>query len=145
MQMNRTFVSPSTPYAYRSLAPASLKQRDLPSSTQIAWLLVRDSNSISNDDHTLLRQVQQHAQLQTVYTLAQRFVCMIKEGLVQELDTWIQDSELINVQQIQNFALGLQKDYDAIYAALATEWSNGQTEGQVQSLEIHQTENVRAR
>lgn len=136
VQMNRTFVSPSTPYAYRSLAPTSLKQRTLPSSTQIAWLLIRDPNSISNDDRTLLHQVQQHVQLNTVYTLVQRFVCMVKEGLVQELDSWIEDSGLTNVRQIQNFALGLQQDYDAVHAALAPEWSNGQTEGQVNRLKF---------
>ena len=136
MQMNRTFVSPSTPFAYRSLAPTSLKQRDLPSSTQIAWLLVRDPSSISNDDDILLRQVLQHVQLNTVYTLAQRFVCMIKEGLVQKLDAWIDDGRLIDARQVQNFALGLQQDYDAVHAALATKWSNGQTEGQVNRLKF---------
>ena len=136
MQMNRTTISPSTPYAYRSLAPSSVKLMGLPSSTQLAWLLVRDPMSISDDDQILLRQVQQHAQLNAVYAFAQRFVKMVKERLATKLDSWIADSKSIDVIQIQNFAWGLQQDHDAVYAALATEWSNGQTEGQVNRLKF---------
>ena len=38
--------------------------------------------------------------------------------------------------QLQSFANGLKKDYDAVKAGLTLEWSNGQTEGQVHRLKL---------
>jgi transposase len=42
--------------------------------------------------------------------------------------------ESCDVKKLQNFALGLRQDYNAIRAALTYEWSNGQVEGQVNRL-----------
>lgn len=38
--------------------------------------------------------------------------------------------------QIQSFAWGIRQDYAAVEAALATSWSNGQTDGQVNRLKF---------
>ena len=40
------------------------------------------------------------------------------------------------VSELQSFANGLKKDYDAVKAGLILEWSNGQTEGQVHHLKL---------
>ncbi len=40
------------------------------------------------------------------------------------------------IQASQNFATGLQRDYEAVKAALTYEWSNGQVEGQVNRLKF---------
>lgn len=37
---------------------------------------------------------------------------------------------------MQQFGLRLQQDYAAVEAALATEWSDGQTEGQVTRVKL---------
>lgn len=42
--------------------------------------------------------------------------------------------ENCGVKKLQNFALGLRLDYDAVRAALTYDWSNGQVEGQVNRL-----------
>ena len=61
---------------------------------------------------------------------------MFKNRVVDDFDLWIVDSESIGVIQIQNFVIGILADYDAVRAALATSWSNGQTEGQVNRLKF---------
>lgn len=48
-----------------------------------------------------------------------KFAGLVKEGLVS------------GIRELINFAKGLQIDRAAIMAALQTQWSNGQTEGQV--------------
>lgn len=71
-----------------------------------------------------------------MYALAQRFVHMVKQRLVDHLDPWLTDSALTSVLPLRHFALGIQQDYAAVRAALATPWSNGQTEGQVNRLKF---------
>ena len=70
----------------------------------------------------------------TAYQLAQQFMAMIRKRTVNMLDTWLEASTNSQIVDLQNFATGIQQDYRAIRAALETEWSNGQTEGQVNRL-----------
>ncbi len=71
-----------------------------------------------------------------MYSLVQQFVTMIKLRQVDQLDPWLSVCASSRVRQIQTFAIGIQQDYAAIYAALETTWSNGQTEGQVNRLKF---------
>ncbi len=47
---------------------------------------------------------------------------------------WIQDIKRCEFGPLVRFAYGLQKDVVAVTAAVETEWSNGQTEGQINRL-----------
>ena len=47
---------------------------------------------------------------------------------------WIQDIKRSRFGPLVRFAYGLQKDIVAVTAAVETEWSNGQTEGQINRL-----------
>src|SRR5712692_9985459 len=49
---------------------------------------------------------------------------------------WLDRVEKQGVPELQSFATGLKKDYDAVKAGLTLEWSNGQTEGQVHRLKL---------
>ncbi len=50
------------------------------------------------------------------------------------LDSWLNACAASNISDLMNFATGIRHDYAAVRAALATRWSNGQTEGQVNRL-----------
>jgi len=50
------------------------------------------------------------------------------------LDGWIDQSNTSKITALKSFAHGLTQDLEAIKAALSLEWSNGQTEGQVNRL-----------
>ena len=53
------------------------------------------------------------------------------------LDDWIQRTRDRAVpRQLRAFATGLGSDYAAVKAALTTNWSNGQVEGQVNRLKL---------
>jgi transposase len=47
---------------------------------------------------------------------------------------WIQDTKRCRFGPLVRFAYGLQKDIAAVSAAVKTNWSNGQTEGQINRL-----------
>jgi len=50
------------------------------------------------------------------------------------LDTWIARVRASEIADLQRFATGLLLDKAAVQAGLTLEWSNGQTEGQVNRL-----------
>jgi hypothetical protein len=51
-----------------------------------------------------------------------------------EVDTWIAVAQASDIAQLQGFAAGLLKDYDAVRNGLTLTWSNGAVEGTVTKL-----------
>jgi Transposase len=55
---------------------------------------------------------------------------------VEVLHRWLQEAQASGIAELRSFAAGIYRDYDAVRAALWTEYSNGQTEGQVNRLKL---------
>lgn len=108
----------------------------LPSVKKLAWLLVRDSETLDQREALVLQRIRQEPAMEHVYSLAQQFVKMIRQRVAAMLDPWLDACERSGVTNLRNFAEGIRKDYAAIHAALETTWSNGQTEGQVNRLKL---------
>lgn len=71
--------------------------------------------------------------MQQLYRLVQDFASMIRQRNAQPFDDWLQACETSNIRACQLFAQSLIQDYGAV---LSTDWSNGQTEGQVHRLKL---------
>jgi transposase len=69
--------------------------------------------------------------LRTVDQLVSDFGGMLRQRQGQHLDTWIAAAQASGVSQIQGFAAGLLKDYDAVRNGLTVAWSSGTVEGVV--------------
>ena len=108
----------------------------LPSVKKLAWLLIREVRSLSENERMTLRQIRQDPTVETVYALAQEFAMMVRQGSATMLDPWLSACQDSGVTNLQTFADGVKRDYDAIRGALDTYWSNGQTEGQVNRLKM---------
>jgi transposase len=135
LHLRRTEPAPTTPAPYRANQRRPASPTDLlPSSKQLAWLLVRAPDQLKTEEAALLEHICQDIQLSQLYSLAQQFVNMVKQRLADQLDLWLTACETFPAVQAQNFASGLRQDYAAVRAALETVWSNGQTEGQVNRL-----------
>jgi hypothetical protein len=107
------------------------------SASQAAWLLMKSPQELSAEEGLhceALRECCPDADI--AYTLAQRFVAMLKQREVDKLDPWLDDAQAGTVIQLRSFANGLRQDYDAVKAALIYEWNNGQVEGQVNRLKL---------
>lgn len=52
------------------------------------------------------------------------------------MDEWFTAVEGSSVVEFKNFAKGIRRDEAAVRAAMKTEWSNGQVEGQVNRLKL---------
>ena len=76
--------------------------------------------------------------------LVRRFVDLVRsngDGNLRRraptlLKLWIRDAGASGVQAVATFAAGLQQDGPAIRVALATPWSNGQSEGHITKLKL---------
>jgi transposase len=69
--------------------------------------------------------------------LAQEFGELIRQRRAAELDDWIMRAVASHVpRELRVFAKGLRSDCAAVRAALSSEWSNGQVEGQVNRVKL---------
>ena|SRR2546429_629910 len=50
------------------------------------------------------------------------------------LGRWLEEAKASGIKELQSLASGIYRDFDAVRAALATGYSNGQTEGKVNKL-----------
>jgi transposase len=74
--------------------------------------------------------------LQTVQALAQDFLEMMRKRIEPAFDDWYNRVQSSGSTELKRLAEGLLTDEAAVRAALSSEWSNGQTEGQVNLLKM---------
>ena len=61
---------------------------------------------------------------------------MLRERQGYRLDSWLKVVKEQGVAELQSFAQGLERDYDAVQAGLTLEWSQGAVEGHVHRLKL---------
>jgi transposase len=105
------------------------------SAREAAWLFIGNPRKLK------LRQVREleplrleDEELGHTYQLVQDFRTMVTQRQVSVLPRWLKEAQACGIPELKSFVAGIYRDYDAIRAALATEQSNGQTEGKVNKL-----------
>lgn len=68
--------------------------------------------------------------------VTQRFVGMVRNRDGSQFDAWLAAVEASDIRELRTFAAGLQRDGDAVRAALSEPYSNGQTEAQIHRLKL---------
>jgi transposase len=141
MRQRRQAVALTTPGPYREAVAAAIQTRAerskpaaLPSYKQLAWLVLRERDTLQPAEANTLRRICQDVQMAQTYQLAQQFQRMVRQRDASALDAWLDACTKSDVSDLVTFAAGLHQDGRAVHAALENEWSNGQTEGQVTRL-----------
>ena len=120
------------PQAATMVNREEVKTRRPPTARQVAhWMTFKQEQRLDWQQSYLDRLCQQDQQIAQTYELMQAFTTMLREREGERLDEWLDQVEKQGVSELQSFAQGLKKDYDAVKAGLTLQWSNGQTEGQV--------------
>ena len=118
------------------IAPARPTTR-VPSARRVACLLVRRPDQVSREERGYLsRLCDQEPRIATAYELAQEFAEMARERKGRVFEAWLTKATDSRITELRGFARGLLEDRAAVEAALSLEWSNGQTEGQVNKLKL---------
>jgi len=73
-------------------------------------------------------------EVRSVYTLLQAFLSMVRERKHERLRPWMEEAAKSGIPELKSFVGGIERDYDAVKAALRLPWSQGVTEGKVNKL-----------
>jgi transposase len=109
----------------------------VPSARRVAYLLIRRPDQVSDAERDYLsRLCDQDPTIATAYALAQEFADLARERNGQVFEAWLRKATTSGIAELRSFARGFLEDRVAVAAALTLEWSNGQTEGQVNKLKL---------
>ena len=124
---------------HKARSPAGSRD-DTPPSKRVAWWL---QGHLSADAEEAERQKAYLARLYTLAPvlkqageLAAEFAHLMKKRQRDKLDAWLEKALQSACNEVRLFAQGLRQDLPAVRNAFSSEWSNGQTEGQVNRLKM---------
>jgi transposase len=108
-----------------------------PSPRQVAWLLRRADDTpaaLTAAEHAYVtRLCEQCPALGTARALAAQFAAMCRTRDANALAPWLESAR---GTELRAFVTGIERDRDAVLAALCFRWSTSQVEGQVQRLKV---------
>ena len=100
-----------------------------------AWAVLRRPDRRGEEDRAMLAGLRRHSpDLDRAIELAEAFAALVRERAPERLDPWLQAAQDGPIAALRRFAKRLQADGDAVRAAVTLDWSNGQTEGQINRL-----------
>ena len=115
--------------------PATLTVREVCTPRQVAFWVTRDPDKLKPDQKDKLEQLLTLVpELLSARELAQDFRRLLMQHQPNQFDGWLARASQSMLTEFQGFAQGLIRDKDAVVAAIATTFSNGQTEGHVNRL-----------
>jgi transposase len=99
------------------------------------WAVLRRPERRSKEDRALLAELRGRSPiLDAAVGLAEEFAGLVRERKPERLDPWLKAAQDGPVAALRRFAKRLQDDDGAVRAAVTLDWSNGQTEGQINRL-----------
>ncbi len=109
------------------------------SARKAAFLLSRLPEDLSAGQQEELSAILAHCPAAAgIHCLATDFVAMVRNREAGRLDEWLQKAADCPVATLRSLSKGIQRDYDAVKAALSYSYSNGPVEGQVNRLQANQ-------
>jgi transposase len=104
---------------------------------QLAWLLQKHEDKLSEDETQLLKELIDVAPtLKTARALAHDFHELFIKKKAARVDAWLTRAKPSSITALQTFATGLQRELSAFKAALTLPWSNGPLEGNINKLKV---------
>lgn len=117
--------------------PEEVKKKRPPTALQVAhWITFKEDQRLEWQQTYLIQLCKADPQIAQACELIQEFTLMLRQREGERFDEWLRRVDEQGVSELQSFANGLRKDYEAVKASLTLEWSNGQTEGQVHRLKL---------
>jgi transposase len=108
-----------------------------PSGRRAAWWLIQAAGDLMPEERLFVEQfIGLCPEAARIQQLAQSFSQMVREQEASKFDHWLEAARQSEITEFQSFAEGLNKDREAVTAALRYTWSNGQVEGQINRLKM---------
>jgi len=105
-----------------------------PSARTIARLMTVGRDGLSKSQTVIVAAIERGApSLVHAREVIAAFQAMVRRRLLVDLDPWLERAQ---TSLVAPFANGIIKDKAAVSAAISSNWSNGQTEGQITKLKL---------
>lgn len=128
--------APLTVVVPSSLPPKREVTRRM-SPARASWLLFLPEERLTDRQREQRERLRGcHPDVEAAYQLVSAFVTMLAERRAADLEGWLRQATHSQLPELKRFARGLRRDEAAVRAALSSELSNGQTEGQVLRLKL---------
>ncbi len=110
-------------------------RRTMPNFRVVAfWLAKEPDRRIPDEQQWVEAATAAQPHVASAEHLAQQFRRIFTHRNAAALRLWIADTAASGIPELARFASGLERDYDAVVAAVEQPWSNGQVEGHVHRL-----------
>ena len=119
--------------------PPSRKERTQAISPRsLRWLLTRKRKDLDQEEQVQLDQLLALSEeVRTLHTLLHAFLDLVRERKPEQLRPWMEQVIKSGIRELKSFVSGIERDYDAVKAALRLPWSQGVTEGKVNKLKTY--------
>jgi transposase len=125
------------PWRAKSLTAASKPRRTLPNLKLVALWLMKPPNLRAPSEQLWVEAATTvHPQVAAVEQVAQQFRLAFRERNPEVFKSWLARGMESEIPEVKSFVAGIQRDYEAVLAAVEQPWSNGQVEGQVHRLKL---------
>lgn len=105
--------------------------------TKVQYLLSKQEQNLAEEEKNFLDVFfQKCPKAEIARKLALAFRAIFEQKDAKALPDWIQQAKKSGITALDNFAAGLESDFEAVEAAATYSWSNGQVEGQVNRLKM---------
>jgi transposase len=123
------------PEAFRNLR--LLPDFPTPSPRQAMWWMLLEEERLEEQEKEYVQELTRlNPEIKTARRLAKEFQQIVRKRKERLFDRWQEAVGRSGVSELKGFADGLMSDEAAVREALRSEWSNGQTEGQINRLKM---------
>jgi transposase len=123
------------PVGSHLFAPGTDPQQPVLTPRSLSGILFKTVADRTEEQCQLLDRVAEHLPgLLPLLELVEEFIRIVRQRLSKTLNNWL--DRAASIPALQSFVNGVRRDYAVVFAALSTEWSNGQVEGQVNRLKF---------
>lgn len=117
--------------------PPAPKKLSVPSPRSCVWLLLKGEQKLTEEDRQRREAILGASPaIKQSLELVQSFRAAISSRSEEKLEGWIEIAAKSALPEFENFVMVLRRDEAAVRAAASSEWSSGQTEGQVNRLKM---------
>jgi len=107
------------------------------SAQQAVWLLLRPEEELWVTEQSLrTRLLEANDEIRTAHQLIAGFRDLLRTRGHDQFTTWQEAAQASEIPEVRGFVASLQRDEDAVRAALTEEWNSGQVEGQVTKVKL---------
>lgn len=119
------------------MVKAKLRRFAVPSPKKTYWLIFKLRPADEKwSDRYIAQLLKDAPEIKGALELVQAFSKLMKNRQADELKNWLAKAEISRIPELLGFVNGVKLDFAAVEAAFSSEWSNGQTEGQVNRLKF---------